>query len=266
MDENGSKSAALNALKNECDLVWILDSDEFYTKQQIKNIINYIDSTPEYDWYSVNLKNSTFEKHLWIDGFCPPRIFRTDRNGGLSHFYFDNHVVYNNGDTFDYKPNSSIPRNIAWIKHYSWLTSDTRSKEKVKYQEMRFSGNCSFTWDDKNDKLYFSDTFYNSKGIEKPILHETIDILSDEFTINFVRKENKFYIQNITKNQSLNFKFYNGDNDNLIYQTILDIAPGINYFCYPGIDFSKIEGFKKFRVEALLNNKVIHNEFLHIFF
>jgi FkbM family methyltransferase len=266
MDENGSKNTALNALKNECDLVWILDSDEFYTKQQIKNIINYIDSTPEYDWYSVNLKNSTFEKHLWTDGFCPPRIFRTDRHGGISHFYFDNHIIYNNGDKFDIKPNSNIPRNIAWVKHYSWLTTDTRSKEKVKYQELRFSGNCSFTWGDKNDKLYFSDTFYNSKGIEKPILHETIDILSDEFTINFVRKENKFYIQNITKNQILNFKFYNGDDDNLFYQTVLDIATGVNYFCYPGIDFSKIEGFKKFRAEALLNNKVIHNEFLHISF
>ena len=265
MDENGSKSAALNALKNNCDLVWILDSDEFYTKQEIKNIINYINNTPEYDWYSVNLKNSTFEKHLWIDGFCPPRIFRTDRHGGISHFYFDNHIVYNNGDTFDSKPNSNIPRNVAWVKHYSWLTSDTRSKEKVKYQELRFSGACSFSWDDNSERLYFSDSFFNNRGLEKPILHETIEKVSDEFTINFVRSENKFYIKNVLKEQELKFRFFNGQNGNLIYETNLNIVPGVNFFCYPSsTNFSEIKEFKKFRVEALSDDKIIHNEFIHI--
>jgi hypothetical protein len=265
MDENGSKSAALNALKNECDLVWILDSDEFYTKQQIKNIINYIDTTPEYDWYSVNLKNSTFEKYLWIDGFCPPRIFRTDRNDGLSHFYFDNHIVYNNGDKFDNKLNSNIPRSVAWVKHYSWLTSDTRSKEKVKYQELRFSGSCSFSWDDVNEKLYFSDNFYNSRGLEKPILHETIEKVSDEFTINFVRKENKFYIQNIVKEQELTFKFFNGQDNTFLYETKLNLVPGVNFFCHlSSANFFEIEDFNKFRVEVLLGDEVIHNEFIHI--
>jgi FkbM family methyltransferase len=264
MDENGSKNMALNALKNECDLVWILDSDEFYTKQQIKNILNYIDFTPEYDWYSVNLKNSTFEKHLWIDGFCPPRIFRTDRNDGLSHFYFDNHIVYNNGDVFDHKPNLNIPRNIAWVKHYSWLNSDTRSKEKVKYQELRFSGACSFKWND-SQKLYFSDDFYNSRGLEKPILHETIDFLSDEFTIDFSRNENKFYIKNVIKEQELNFRFFNGQDGNLIYETNMNLSPGVDFFCYISyLNFFEIEGFNKFRVEVLSNNKIIHNEFIHI--
>lgn len=263
MDENGSKSAALNALKNQCDLVWILDSDEFYTKEQIKSIINYIKSTPEFDWYSVNFRNSIFEKNLWIDGFCPPRIFRTDRYDGISHFYFDNHIIYNNGEAFDSKPNCHIPRNIAWVKHYSWLNIDTRSKEKVKYQELRFSGNCGFTWDDVNEKLSFSDNYYRDR--EKPILHETIEKVSDEFTINFVRSENKFYIQNVTKYQDLKFRFFNGQNGDLIYETLLGITPGVDYFCYPSnINFHEIENFKKFRVEVLLDDKIIHNEFLHI--
>jgi hypothetical protein len=265
LGENDSKNAALNVIKNQCDIFWILDSDELYTEKQIRDIIKYIETTPEYDWYSVNLKNSTFEKHLWTDGFCPPRIFRTDRHGGISHFYFDNHIIYNNGEAFDVKPNSSIPRNVAWVKHYSWLTNDTRSKEKVKYQELRFSGDCSFEWNDDDQKLYFSDIFFKNRGLEKPILHETIEKVSDEFTINFVRSENQFYIQNILKEQELKFRFFNGQDGNLIYETNLNIVPGVNFFCYPSnINFSEIKEFKKFRVEVLSNDKIIHNEFIHI--
>ena len=262
MDENGSKNAALNVLKDKCDLVWILDSDEFYTERQIRSILEFIENSPQYDWYGVNFKNSTFEKKLWIDGFCPPRIFRTDRHDGISHFYFDNHIIYNNGESFDSKPNIGIPRNVAWVKHYSWLNEDTRSKEKVKYQEKRFSGNCAFEWDDLEGKLKFSNKFYNN---ECPVLHETIDLVSSDFTINFTRSENKFYINNVIKEQELNFKFYDGQNDYLIYETILNIIPGVNFFCYPSnIMYSEIDGFNKFKVEVLSNNKIIHNEFIHI--
>ncbi len=265
LGENDSRNTALNALKDKCDIVWILDSDELYTESQIRDIVKYIEDTIEYDWYSVNFKNSTFEKNLWIDGFCPPRIFRTDRYGGISHFYFDNHITYNNGENFNTKSNSNIPRNIAWVKHYSWLTTDTRSKEKVKYQEERFLGDCAFYWDDKNNKLLFSDKFYNSRGLEKPILHETIERVSSDFTINFVRSENKFYIQNVLKEQDLKFRFFNGQDGSLIYETNLYIIKGVDYFCYPSsIMFSEIAEFKKFRIEVLSDNKIIHNEFIHI--
>ena len=101
--------------------------------------------------------------------------------------------------------------------------------------------------------------------MEKPILHETIDFLSDEFTIDFVRKENKFYIKNVVKEQELSFRFFNGQDNNLIYETKLNILPGISFFCYlSNSNFSEIDGFNKFRVEVLSNNKTIHNEFIHI--
>jgi hypothetical protein len=267
LDEDSSRNTVLNTMKKNCDLIWILDSDEFYTEDEIRNIIKIISETPQYDWYSINFRNYTLTENLWTDGYCPPRIFRTDRYDGISHFYFDNHIVYNNGDIFDHKPNFGIPRNIAWVKHYSWLEKDPRTKEKIKYQNHRFSSGCSFDWDENSEnKLKFSNSFYNSRGMDLPILHETDDVYSSDFTLTFSRSENKFYIQNIIKNQILNFKFYNGDDDNLFYQTVLDIAPGVNYFCYPGVDFSKIEVFKKFRIEVLSDNKVIHSEFLHIFF
>ena len=172
LDENDSKNNILDILKDKCDLVWILDSDEFYTENDIINIIKYISENPQFDWYSVNFKNYTFSKNLWVEGFCPPRIFRTNRNGGINKFYFDNHINYNDGSAFDDKPNSSIPRNIAHIKHYCWLDDDTRSKEKVKYQEQRFTNGCSFEWLENENRLIFSDKHY---GLETPILHEMID-------------------------------------------------------------------------------------------
>lgn len=265
LDEDTSRNTVLNTMKKDCDLIWILDSDEFYKEDEIRNILKVISETPQYDWYSINFRNFTLTENLWTDGYCPPRIFRTDRYDGISHFYFDNHIVYNNGEAFDYKPNFSIPRNIAWVKHYTWLESDVRTKEKIKYQNYRFSGGCSFEWDEESsNKLKISNIFYESRGIEAPILHEKCDTYSNEFTITFSRIENKFYIQNILKNQSLSFRFYNGETNDLFYQTDLHISIGVNFFCYPGIDFSKIE-LRKFRIEVLSSDKKIHDEFIHIF-
>ena len=46
LDEITSKNTLLRILKNSCDVVWILDSDEFYTEEEITNIINYLSRTP----------------------------------------------------------------------------------------------------------------------------------------------------------------------------------------------------------------------------
>jgi|LakMenE18May11ns_1017448.scaffolds.fasta_scaffold9786888_2 hypothetical protein len=265
LDEITSKNTLLRILKNSCDIVWILDSDEFYTEKEIINIIDYINCTPEYDWYSVNFRNYTFTKNLFLDGFSPPRIFRTDRNEGINEFYFDNHINYNDGEDFENKNNNTIPRDIAWIKHYTWLNEDSRSKEKIRYHIERFIGGCSFEWDENLDSLKFSESFYNSRNLEIPVLHEKIDWLSNEFTIDFARNENKFYVKNITKPQSLDFKFFDGQTGDQIYNTNLDLSPDITYFVWPtSTMFKDIDGFKKFRVEVTADKKIIHNEFIHI--
>ena len=101
--------------------------------------------------------------------------------------------------------------------------------------------------------------------MEKPILHESIDVSSNEFTIDFIRNENKFYIKNITKPQSLNFRFFDGQTGDQIYETFLTIQPDTTYFVWPSsIIFHEINEFKKFRVEVTLNKQIIHNEFIHI--
>lgn len=265
LGENDSKNSILDRLKNLCDIVWIVDSDEFYSEIDIKNIVDYINQNPEFDWYSINFKNYTFTERTFMDGFCPPRIFRTDRNGGIDKFYFDNHILYNDGNAFENKSNKSIPRNIAWIEHYSWLNKDTGSKEKIDYQNQRFGGGCAFKWNEEIQSLEFIKEFYEKRNLEVPILHETIDKLSSDFTIDFIRSENKILIKNIQNDLSLNFKIYNGQSGNLIYETAMDFSLGFEYFIWIGsFNFLDLEGFKKFRVEVVANNKIIHNEFIHI--
>lgn len=264
-DENESKNTSLNLLKNSCDLIWILDADEIYTKEEILNILDFINSNP-HDWFSVNFQNYTINDKLWMDGFCPPRIFRTNRNGGIRQFYFDNHIEYNNGDKFDSKSNISIPRNIAWVKHYSWLSDDSRSHHKIVYQNQRFAGEenarCAFSWE--NNKLIFNKLFYSSRGLPTPILHETIDKLSKNFTINFNKDNNTFYVQNILKDGIFLFKIYHGNTGELIYETNMSVVAGYEYFIYPSdIRYHENKDFEKYRIEVLLDNKIIHNEFLH---
>lgn len=265
IDETSSRNTILHTLKNTCDIIWILDSDEFYSEKEIINIINYVDSTPEYDWYSVNFKNHVFTKNLFIDGFNPPRIFRTDRYGGINEFYFDNHITYNDGDDFENKNRNMIPRNVAWVKHMTWLNEDSRSKEKIDYQNQRFLNGCSYEWDYEKNSLKFSDEFYKKINLEKPILHEKIDHFSNEFTIDFSRDKNTFYINNVIKRQNLFFKIYDGTNGDKIYETEMNINPNVNYYIYPSsIKFFDLDYFTKFRIEVLENNKIIHNEFIHI--
>jgi hypothetical protein len=265
LGENDSKNSVLHKLKNLCDIAWIVDSDEFYTENDIKSIVNYINQTPEFDWYSINFKNYTFTEKTFINGFCPPRIFRTNRNGGINEFYFDNHILYNDGDIFENKPNRSIPRSIAWVEHYSWLNNNLTSREKIKYQNQRFGGQCAFRWNEETKTLELIKEFYYSRNIEPPILHEAIDNLSKDFTVDFLREENKIFIQNIQNDLTADFKIYNGQSGDLIYQTTMDLKPEVEYFIWPGLpNFLDIDGFKKFRIEVVENNKIIHNEFIHI--
>jgi hypothetical protein len=265
IDEDQSRNNVLNFLKKNNDIVWIVDGDEFYTESDIKNIIDYINQVPEFDWYSINFKNYTFTKKTFMDGFCPPRIFRTDRNGGIDRFYFDNHILYNDGDVFENKSNKSIPRNISWVEHYSWLNKDSRSKEKIDYQNQRFGGGCAFKWNEDCQSLEFVKEFYEKQNLAVPILHETIDKLSKDFTIDFVRSESKILIKNVQNNLTANFRIYNGQSGNLIYDTTMSLTINIDYFIWSEkLKLLNIEGFKKFRFEVVVNDNIIHNEFIHI--
>lgn len=151
-------------LKQEVDYIILWDSDEIATEIEIENFIQYIQKNSLYTWFSINYKNLVFSENQYIDGFCPPRAFKTITNNyKLKEIYWDNDFSYFNlktGENKSYKDFSSkmIPKTIIYPKHYTWL-SDNRSKEKINYQ-MKHFGHCGYKWNDKEDKLEFNEEFY----------------------------------------------------------------------------------------------------------
>ena len=175
--EAESRNAARQELqKIGVDLIWLLDlSDEYYTVEQIDNIIKFVKSEPFSIWFRLSFKNYVFDKKTYLtQPFTPPRIWRTNLGGyKLAECVYDNDFVYTNsiGAQISDKSLSNyiIPKSVAWIKHYSWL-SDERSKSKILYQTSHFHGNasCSYRWNNKENKLEFNDEYFKKQGLMRP--------------------------------------------------------------------------------------------------
>lgn len=184
LTEADSRDLALqDLLKNNVDLIWLLDlSDEYYTESQIEKILEYIETGDNklYTWYSIPFKNYIFDGKQWIDGFCPPRIFRVKTqnytsDAVLNNCYWDNDFNYksSSGRLISYKsfPEKKIPSNIinGGVKHLTWLHSN--GEEKVKYQ-MKHFGDCSYKWNQEKKELEFNLDFYRKNGLELPKINK----------------------------------------------------------------------------------------------
>ena len=167
-------------LKDNIDYLFILDNDEFYSLEQIKNILDYIikEDNEYQSWFSIPFKNYIFDCGTWISGFCPPRIFKIRIGNGkkLLNFYFDNDVYYEDGkDLYNYKsfPNKKIPENLlnGGIKHITWTHENGENKEK--YQRAHFNGICSYKFNKEKNKLEFDiEGFYKKYNIPVPVLNQ----------------------------------------------------------------------------------------------
>jgi hypothetical protein len=158
-------------LNQNVDYIWLLDEDEFYTEEEIQKIISFIENESFITYFKINFKNFFNDERHWVDGFCPPRIFKTKFNNLKLHsFYYENDVYYldENNNKIDYKQLShlSIPKTIAHVDHYSWCGDKTYLQNKLKYQNHRYKGICSYIWNNEKDCLDFNEDFY--KMINQP--------------------------------------------------------------------------------------------------
>lgn len=167
--ENEARNLALWAvLKKGIDYIFIVDSDELYKTQEIINIINFIKEN-NYEGYKINFKNYIFDGKSYLEGFCPPRIYKNNIYGGINSFYWDNEIIYNNNKTDKDIRFINIPKEIAFIKHMTWLNEG--GKEKVKYHHKHFGG-CSYIWDEKENSLKLDLEYYDKMGYERPVIHK----------------------------------------------------------------------------------------------
>ncbi len=161
-------------LKQKVDLVWQVDLDEFYTLEDIENILKFVEKDAMSSWFKISFKNYAFDKSSYLsEPFTPPRIHRTTVYAGHLHkFIYDNDLSYKrhlNGEEISHNSVAFklIPRQVAWVKHLTWL-NDSRSRDKVKYHTDR-GWLCSYSWDEEKG-LQFNDKYFDKNNLHKPLL------------------------------------------------------------------------------------------------
>jgi len=286
LNEESNRNFCLDFLKKQnCDLIIVIDGDEIFTEDQIRRILEFVNSNPEHDGYAINFRNYTLKRNLFTYEFCHDRIFWMNRHGGIDRFHFDNQFFYADGTVLENK--CKIPRAVAYVDHYSWLSSDPRSKDKVKYQNFRYCGpsgdfpmnlRCAFLWNDETNELNFNRDYWEwdaSTDVRSgrqlpqvPVLHEMIEQapFSFDLRLEFSRKENRINISEISRDFSCRFKIMNGSNGDLICFHDMHLAAGYNYWINPNpnINFNEDANYSSILVEIYDNGNMIHSEKLHL--
>jgi hypothetical protein len=251
-----------------------LDGDEEYTSNQIENIMDFIVRHPTYDYYTVPFKNLTFKENLFNDYFRES-IFRTNRHGGISHYYFDSFLTYNDGTITQQALGIEIPKSVSYVKHYSWLDDDTRSMDKIPYQKWRYVGHdgklsedcrCAFEWNQETNKLEYSKSFYQCRQMEIPTLHEELTCFTNDLTIRYSRRQNAFHFERVERDINADVEIYNGETGQYLYRSELQMVRGTTYFIgiLPEIPFDSDPNFFNFQVKIYEHSKLIHNEKIHL--
>jgi len=259
LDEDGSRNSCLNYLKDiqGCDLIWLVDADEVYKENEIINTINYIRQNSSPDWYSTSFRNYTFDKNYHLD-FERPNIYWTNRNDGIDRFYFDSHVLYKDGNLYNKKIGTHIPKTVLFIDHYSWLTNDTRSVEKIEYQKNRHHGDidikCSYLY--KNKELFFNKSFYEKRRVNYPTLHEFTNSIDNRISIEYDFYEKKLIIRPSEEINSATFKIYDSKN-NLILNWSTYVTNPLTYWHDVDLDGS-------YTFEMYCDSKLAHLQKIHI--
>jgi len=178
ISEAEARNLALHNLKEyDVDYIWMVDSDEFYTEDQIKSIEKYVESSDQ-NLFKISLRNFVFDKeHYLEEPFQPPRIFKTkifipklEDFIFLENFYWDNDIYYSYNNQVikynDIEELTAIPEEIACVRHYTWL-NDAIGKRKVAYQHKHF-GHCGYKWNEEKKSLEFDEEFHTINNIPIP--------------------------------------------------------------------------------------------------
>lgn len=170
--ETEARGMALSLLVDQkCDIIWQADADEFPTLEEIEKVLKFVEERPTITCFRGSLKNYVFDESTYlVQPFNPMRVHRVNRGTYIADsFWDDNNILYRGTLTRDFKrdidfPCLTIPRAVAWVKHFSWL-NDQRSKKKVEYQTSR-GWSSSFDWDNSRGGLVWR------VGHEQEVCHE----------------------------------------------------------------------------------------------
>jgi hypothetical protein len=179
-----SKPKKEEDLRNKClevfkgkgvDLMWVVDSDEFFTEKEICNVLDYVRQNNHIDWYSLQYKNYVGDGEGWVD-FEAPRLWWMNRNKGIRSFHRDCWVIYNNEKECRQANWKTIPKKIAVPRHMTWVASFDESRPsdvraKIRYQNINYSDGCGFKWDEKKGELSFNEEWLKTNNKKMPKIH-----------------------------------------------------------------------------------------------
>lgn len=155
-------------IDNDIDLMIQLDSDEFYTEDEVKNYINFIESNSGYTCYNTVFKNLIGDgsKYNEWSRFSAARI---KEHGGISHYYYDCHWSFNgdkkvvdgitSGSNVEYRwvPTKTIPKELVHPIHDTWTNNRKGSgdhiKSKIEYQKKYYNHDCGWFWDEEKETI-----------------------------------------------------------------------------------------------------------------
>lgn len=159
-------------LSKDIDYLLLLDlQDEIYTEKNIIDICNFITRENFVSFFKINFKNYVIDNNTYVDDFVAPRIWNNKLNGGIKQFYYDNEILFNNGKKADDTSCITIPRNIAFVKHLSWVGSKDYLKRKIEFQKIHY-GHCSYKWNDELNQLALNDEYYLKYNLQKPTIYK----------------------------------------------------------------------------------------------
>lgn len=174
LKETEARTLALKYLvSKDVDIIWQVDSDEFYQLEEVSKIIKFVNSRPFISSFYGSFKNYVFDLKTYLTApFTPMRIHRVKSNNYLADsFWDDNNIMYLNANGQQYLKDINmtplnIPKSVQFTKHLTWM-SDARGKKKVEYQIAR-GWDCSFAWDHSNNCLIWNGDMLKKRGLETP--------------------------------------------------------------------------------------------------
>lgn len=152
------------------DLLFMLNMDEVWEVEEIKKLLSIINQNLEADYFKINFKNYVFDYNTYVDNFIVPRVWKTDRHGGIKRFHFDDELTFKNGTVDKQALCKTIDKSDIFPKHYSWVGSKDYLQRKLKFQKEHYKL-CSYSWDDGKDCLVFNDKYYEMFNKPKPMLY-----------------------------------------------------------------------------------------------
>lgn len=159
----------LKLKEHDIDLLIMVNVDEIWEEEEIKKLLNLVSENKLIDYFKINFKNFCIDYSTWVDDFIVPRVWFVNKNNGLKRYYRDELVEYNNGKKDIECVHAIVSKNYIFPKHYSWVGSKEYLQRKLHFQKLRY-GQCSYEWDQENDKLKLNDNYYLKNNLAKPNL------------------------------------------------------------------------------------------------